>query len=158
MKIQQREYTKWVLSKHWNSPISITLMHRCGSIGTTTTACSANLKHFLNVVNKTIFGNKVRRGFKVQAVPTLEEFDGKPHYHLMMDCPEHITKEALFALINQEWPRTNLGHPDIRINENASEGWVKYIFKQRTKPEFDTAIDVANMHFNNFVAEAKNPH
>ena len=66
-----------------------------------------NLRHFLNVLNKRLFGNRVRNGARPRCIAILEGDDVvRRHYHLLLEKPTHHSAEALTALIVWEWDRT----------------------------------------------------
>lgn len=105
---------------------------------------SRNLGHFLNRLNKDLFGNSFRRfGKKVEVVPIFEtSISGRLHYHLAMKNPKPDYPMLFGLKIRQHWLKTPWGYNEIDINHNINNGWIDYI----TKTKGDDYIDWANYH------------
>lgn len=89
----------WVLLDDWHAPFAITLTLRqrvtvqSGTMETrawlTEAIAVQNLRHFLNKLNRTMFGKAAMRFSKgVGCIPVLEGGgDKRLHYHALIDCP-----------------------------------------------------------------------
>ena len=103
MLVGQRRYRSelidWISLDDWQNPFAVTLtLRQCVSVpnGTATftswltdTAASQNMRHFLNKLDRSVFGKAATRfGKRVGCVPILEGGIGKRlHYHAVIDCP-----------------------------------------------------------------------
>ena len=94
-------------------------------------SCSQNLKHFLNVLNQKVFGNKVKRfGKRLKVLPVLEISKGnRLHYHLTLENPFPNNPNRFSYLINSIWERTKFGNHHVHIHENVNWEWNDYITK-----------------------------
>lgn len=109
---------------------------------------TVNMRHFLNHLNRRVFGNAGRRlGRRVSVVPTLEGTASKHlHYHLVMDCPFLSDDMGLFErTVGEAWASTWWGNREIHVSP-ADDGWIDYITKLADKPMFADAIDWTNAH------------
>jgi len=109
----QHSLRQWFKLADWQHPFAVTLTLRQsvtvndGDLATqvwlTETLASQNLRHFLNRLNRSIYGNaSARFGKGVSCIPVLEGGGSKRlHYHAVIDCPRHD--------IAHEFPR-----PDCR--------------------------------------------
>lgn len=106
--------------------------------------CQQNLRHYLNVVNRKTYGNRVRTGARLRCVPVLEGSSAVDHhYHLLLEQPSGTTDFRFSMLLRQEWHKTDWGHTQVSITD-ADEGWLRYIMKFRTKSDFLDSIDWIN--------------
>ncbi len=104
------------------------------------------LKHTFNVVDRKLFGNKVRNGEGVQRFCVFEgNKDIRAHYHLLLDVPEKASVEQLVGLIILAWQRTLWGYEVVDFMP-CDGGWVDYITKLDSKPDFASSIDWENFH------------
>src|SRR5829696_4671104 len=117
----------------------------CGRIvQLTPDGATQNMRHFLRKLNRKLYGNAAWRfGKSVRIFPVLERSHGdRLHYHAVIDRPEHLEAAEFAELVMETWRTTDWGHNQVDIQDDADEGWLKYILKGRTKAEFDDAIDV----------------
>lgn len=140
----------WFDIESWANPIAVTLTMKKAIrsngvwIQATPEISSQNLRHGLNLINKKAFKSASRtRRLKTIAICEQDE-SGRYHYHLAMDRPEHITEFRMRFLIPAQWSKTRWGHTHVDVQFQADNGWVGYITKLRSKPEYDEAIDLAN--------------
>ena len=144
--------------RDYYSPMAVTLTHRLRHRALnqriTPLDCGQNFRHFLNKLNRTIYGNKARKGLsKLQVLPVLEyDQSRRYHYHLLLDCPPIISKEEMAAHIHSIWPNTNCGYDYYHINidqqgiKTADVGWLWYVTKLRSKEDYGLSIDWLNFH------------
>ena len=94
-------------------------------------SCSQNLKHFLNVLNQKVFGNRVKRFNKrLRVLPILEISKGnRLHYHLTLENPFPKDPNRFSDLIEVVWNKTKFGHRHIHIHKNVNWEWNDYITK-----------------------------
>ena len=94
-------------------------------------SCSQNLRHFLNVLNQKVFGNRVKRFNKrLRVLPILEMSKGnRLHYHLTLENPFPKDPNRFSDLIEIVWNKTKFGHRHIHIHKNVNWEWNDYITK-----------------------------
>ena len=142
----------------WNDPFAVTLTARrvtrtCADSGTRhfvgREQYAQNLRHFLNVLNKRVYGNAAQRGMKrLRVIPVFEQHQsGRYHLHLAIDRPPHVDEPTFTSMISETWHKTSLGYRNIKVVPHADSGWIGYILKRRSKngPLTD-AIDWASFH------------
>lgn len=101
-----------------------------------------NLRHFLNLVNKRIYGSSAQRnGKRIRSVAVQEGGQYKRlHYHLMLDCPRDELVMEFPAILTKAWVSTDWGYPQIDI-QPCDQGWLNYMTKLRDKADFASAFD-----------------
>lgn len=107
-----------------------------------------NFRHFMNRLNKRVYGHSYsRHGKRVQVIPVLEGGEHtRLHYHCVIDCPRAELSDSYSNLIGECWLQTDYGYDQIDVQPRSDSGWVNYISKFRTKSEFDQSIDWTNLH------------
>lgn len=140
----------------WNAPHAVTLTMKQGVSSNdqygrayerlTPERASQNLRHFLNLLNKRVYGKAYTRfNVRIPVIPILEGGTrSRLHYHLMIDCPRDDLKPVYPELIRYLWGRTQWGYDQIDIQADADRGWINYISKLRDKPSFEDSIDWVN--------------
>lgn len=98
----------------------------------------ANFKHFMNRVNRHVFGNAFRRyGRRLGVLPIMERSaSGRLHYHAVLENP-YSDIQALHAVVANCWSKTRWGYHEIDVREQYNDGWVDYILKARSLEGFD---------------------
>lgn len=106
-----------------------------------------NFRHFLNRLNKRVYGNAHKRFKKsISVIPVLEKpFYGRFHYHLILEKPAHIHQNTYELMIKECWKKTRFGYYEIDIRNIYSSGWIDYITKFASKED---EIDYENIHWN----------
>jgi hypothetical protein len=107
---------------------------------------STNLSRFLNRLNKAVYhtaSSRHRKRLNCLAVVEHDEVH-RMHYHLLLDRPERYTDTEFEALISACWQKTIWSDEQINYQAGADEGWVSYITKYHTKPDFMESIDLRN--------------
>ena len=117
---------------------------------------SRNFRHFMNRLNKRVFGNAhLRFGKKLKLfVVTEVSLEGRYHLHGIMEKPAHISKDVFEDLMAFIWTKqTKWGYEQIHLeipnNERgAVQGWMNYCLKERCKVgDFASSVDWENINF-----------
>ena len=127
--------------------VTLTMKQRFGGRVIDPVTASANMRHFLNVLNQTVFGNAYRRhGKRLTVIPILEmsAWD-RLHYHVTMEVPDRFDSETFADLIRSSWSRTDLGYNEIDIQPLYSKGWIEYCLK---KFDSSASLDIENVSIN----------
>ncbi len=153
----QTSARKWLQTGHWTKPFAATLtlkqrvtvtdgIHSI-TVPLTDERAGQNLRHFLNVLNKRVYGSAAQKyGKRLAVIPVLEGGrDKRLHYHLMIDCPRQELEESLPTLISMTWHQTQWGYDQTHVTP-ADSGWLTYMTKLRDKPDFASSIDWLNYH------------
>ena len=153
----QHSVRQWIDIDNWHHPfaVTLTLKQRIGGDGgvssaaenLTTESASRNLRHWLNVMNKQVYGSAAQRhGKRLPVIPVLEGGRGKRlHYHLAIDCPRDELIEFFPAMVATSWRKTLWGYGQTDV-QPSDKGWLTYITKLRDKPDFGSSIDWLNCH------------
>jgi len=157
----QREWKAWVKAQKWERPVGVTLTLKKGISSQQSVAYgnpdiySEELHHFLNVVDRKVFGKGgIRKGLTLCCFPVIEQDQsGRYHFHLLLDRPKETDAKEFECLIRSYWPRLRWGYEQIDVQTNADMGWVDYILKRRSKKIFEDGIDVGNIRFRGRVSE-----
>ena len=151
----QQAFRDFCHTDGWNAPYAVTLTMKQGIPidqsrrayeRLTPERASQNLRHFLNLLNKRVYGNAhVRHKLRIPVIPVREGGTrSRLHYHIMIDCPRDDLKPVYPELIRSLWGRTRWGYDQIDIQADADSGWINYISKLRDKPSFEDSIDWVN--------------
>ena len=118
--------------------------------------CRQAFRHFMNLLNKAVYGSAFRRhGKRLRVLPVLEKGEvrarslrrwergtsGRWHIHCAIELPPHFDAFALETLIGDCWAQVELGHRRILVRDGANVGWINYMLKDRQKSEFDGLLD-----------------
>ena len=156
----QSAFRSFASVKGWHDPHAVTLTMKQGQqidagrgptyVPLTPAMASGNMTHFLNRLNKAVYGNAaVRYGKRVAAIPVIEGGNEKRlHYHLVLDCPRSDLHDRYPELIADLWQKTEWGYKKIDVTPKSDEGWTNYISKLRDKPQFSDSFDWANYHLS----------
>lgn len=102
-----------------------------------------NLRHFLNLLNKTIFGGMAHAGWQFSVASFFERSsNGLPHFHLIISKPAHLPDAYFNWLINRLWGSTTWGRRINHVVPVTDSGWIDYITKFKTKEAFDEALEL----------------
>ena len=153
----QHSLRQWFRLADWQHPFAVTLTLRQsvkvndGYIATdvwlTNTLASQNLRHFLNRLNRSIYGKASSRfGKGVSCIPVLEGGGSKRlHYHAVIDCPRTNIVLEFPQLVAEHWHSTQWGYWQIDCQPKPDQNWINYITKFRDKPDYSDAIDWVNL-------------
>lgn len=151
----QKSVRDWIDLGDWHCPfaVTLTLKQRLGGDGgvslmaqnLTPEIASQNLRHFLNLMNKQVYGSAARRHGKQLPVFPVQEGgkDKRLHYHLAIDCPRDELVEVFPAMVIASWQKTLWGFSQIDV-QPCDQRWVNYITKLRDKPDYASSIDWMN--------------
>jgi hypothetical protein len=142
---------------HWSSPFAATLTLRQARyelnergasvrVPLTDERASRNFRHFINLLSSRVYGKKAKRfGRKVRAFPVQEGGrHQRLHYHAVIECPREDLTSIYPQLIEQCWQRTDWGYDQVHVTADADPGWLRYMTKLRSKPDFGSSIDWMN--------------
>ncbi len=119
-------------------------------------ACRQAFRHFMNLLNRAIYGAAFRRhGKSLRVLPVLEKGEvrasalrswergtcGRWHIHCAIELPSHLDAVALENLIRHCWAKVELGYGRILVRDGANAGWIDYMLKDRQKSAFDGFVD-----------------
>jgi hypothetical protein len=107
---------------------------------------SRNFRHFINLLNSRVYGKRSKRfGRRVRAVPVLEGgWKKRLHYHAVIECPREDLVSIYPQLIEQCWQKTDWGYDQVHVTADPDAGWLRYMTKLRSKPDFGSSIDWMN--------------
>ena len=118
--------------------------------------CRQAFRHFMNLLNREIYGTAFRRyGKRLRVLPVLEKGEvgaralrpwergtsGRWHIHCAIELPRHFDAVALERLVRHCWAKVEWGHGRILVRDGADAGWINYMLKDRQKSEFDDVLD-----------------
>jgi hypothetical protein len=118
--------------------------------------CRQAFRHFMNLLNRAVYGAAFRRyGKRLRVLPVLEKGEvraralcswergtsGRWHIHCAIELPSHFDAVVLENLIRDCWAKVELGHARILVRDGANAGWIDYMLKGRQKSEFDGFLD-----------------
>jgi hypothetical protein len=159
LKLIRHHYKEMCAIDDWINPVAVTLTlkycyyYRGRRIWRNQSDYEATLKHFLNVLNKKIYGRGWKKfGCRLSVIFFYEEQTDvarrvRPHFHGCIDRPPTISEDEFQVLIETTWSNLNFGYQQVRIdNCNNRDGWLNYISKFRTKMAFADALDVQSFH------------
>ncbi len=147
----------WVQLDRWQAPFAVTLtLRQCVTVpnGTTSvtqwltdTVATQNMRHFLNKLDRSVFGKAATRfGKRIGCMPVLEGTGSKRlHYHAVIDCPRPELTGDFPLMIADAWRTTTWGYWQVDCQKDADNGWLTYITKGRDKPNLADAIDWTNL-------------
>ena len=118
--------------------------------------CRQAFRHFMNLLNRAVYGSAFRRyGKRLRVLPVLEKGEvraralrswergtsGRWHIHCAIELPSHFDAVGLEKLIRDCWAKVEWGHGRILVRDGANAGWISYMLKDRQKSEFDGFLD-----------------
>ena len=119
-------------------------------------ACRQAFQHFMNILNRAVYGAAFRRhGKRLRVLPVLEKGEvrtraldtsqcgasGRWHIHCAIELPSHLDAIALEKLIRYCWAKVEWGYGRILVRDGANAGWIDYMLKDRQKSAFDGLLD-----------------
>ena len=118
--------------------------------------CRQAFRHFMNLLNRAVYGAAFRRyGKRLRVLPVLEKGEvraralrswdrgtsGRWHIHCAIELPSYFDGMALERLIRECWAKIEWGYGRILVRDDANAGWINYMLKDRQKSEFDGFVD-----------------
>jgi hypothetical protein len=132
--------------------------------------CRQAFRHFMNLLNKAVYGSAFRRhGKRLRVLPVLERGEvhtpslrqcergtsGRWHIHCAIELPVHFDALALERLVRVCWAKVELSNGRILVRDCANAGWINYMLKGRQKSEFDGLLDCVMIEsLHNPIADA----
>ena len=136
---------------HFRNPVAVTLTMKQFSQGQwiDEISCSVNLRHFLNRLNKKVFGNGFGRYRKRLQVVAVQEWSSthRLHLHLIISRPDQLNLAQFVALVRDCWSKTRFGYYEAYFEDCADTGWLDYMLKGRTKSDLADFIDWTNLFY-----------
>lgn len=152
----RQAFRDWVDLDRWHGPHAVTLtlrqaLYGLGDLGQarmpiSDQLASRNFRHFMNRLNRSVFGKAAQRfGRGLAVVPILEGGSAKRlHYHAIIDCPSSFEGNFHSEII-RHWQATDWGYHQADCQPGADLGWLNYITKFRDKADFAASIDLMNL-------------
>lgn len=118
--------------------------------------CRQAFRHFMNLLNRAVYGAAFRRyGKRLRVLPVLEKGEvrasalhswersrsGRWHVHCAIELAAHLDAIALETLIRNCWAKVELGYGRTLVRDGANAGWIGYMLKNRQKSAFDGLLD-----------------
>jgi hypothetical protein len=118
--------------------------------------CRQAFRHFMNLLNKAVYGAAFRRHRKrLRVLAVLEKGEvraralrswergtsGRWHIHCAIELPVHLDGVVLEKLISRCWAKVELGCGRILVRDGANAGWISYMLKNDQKSRFDCFLD-----------------
>ena len=156
LKRYQSAFREFADISDWHSPHAFTLTMKQGirppfepasaTEYLTREKASQNFRHFMNLMNKRVFGKAAsHHGKRLPVIPVIEGGSEKRlHYHGVIDCPRDDLIGLLPMIVRSTWAKTKWAWNEIDIQPDADRGWINYISKTNDKPDYANAIDWEN--------------
>jgi hypothetical protein len=105
--------------------------------------CEQAFHHFMNLLNRKIYGKAFYRHNKcINVIPILEkDKGGRWHIHAAIEPPLHMDAAEFESLIQHCWQKTHWGYDRITINQSANRRWIKYMLKPSQKSGLEAWVD-----------------
>ena len=118
--------------------------------------CRQAFRHFMNLLNRAVYGPAFRRyGKRLRVLPVLEKGEvrapalcswqrgtyGRWHIHCAIESPSHLDAVALEKLIRHCWAKVECGCGRILVRDGANAGWISYMLKDQQNSEFEGPLD-----------------
>jgi hypothetical protein len=118
--------------------------------------CRRAFRHFMNLLNRAVYGAAFRRYRKrLRVLPVLEKGEfcaravrsrqraapGRWHIHCAIELPLHFDAVNFENLIRRCWTKVAWGYKRILVRDGANAGWIDYMLKGRQKSEFEALVD-----------------
>ena len=132
--------------------------------------CRQAFRHFMNLLNRAVYGAAFRRYRKrLRVLPVLEKGElrtralrareygtsGRWHIHCAIELPSHLDAISLEKLVRDCWAKVEWGYRRILVRDGANADWINYMLKDRQKSEFDGFLDCIVLEFvHNPIADA----
>ena len=132
--------------------------------------CRRAFRHFMNLLNRAVYGAAFRRyGKRLRVLPVLEKGEvraralrawergtsGRWHIHCAIELPSHFDAIALEQLICVCWEKVEWRCGRILVRDCANAGWINYMLKGRQKSAFDGLFDCVIVEsFHNPIVDA----
>jgi hypothetical protein len=149
----------WVNVGDWANPVAVTLSFKQGVrherdgqpfwVQLDRASAAQNFRHFMNLLNRSVFGKATERyGVRLKCFAVTEGGADalRLHYHAVLERPDRISFDDFVITINDIWRSTDWGYNNTTIVSNADGGWIDYITKLKSKPDYIESLDCLNTH------------
>jgi hypothetical protein len=161
---QKQALIRMCATCHWRSRIGLTLNLKQsvttglgGFVPVDELMAKKAFKHYMNILDRRIYGPANRRhGKRLKVVPILEKSaSGRWHYHAVMEPPDYMPATDFGAFAMDTWLNTPLGYGHGQVSLNVDEGWTHYMVKFSAKAGFEHYLDCIDTNaLNNQIAGA----
>src|ERR1019366_9779378 len=96
--------------------------------------CRQAFRHFMNLLNRAVYGSAFRRyGKRLRVLPVLEkdEVRARWHIHCAIELPSHFDAITLENMIRERWAKVERGYGRILVRDRANAGWIDYLLRGR---------------------------
>jgi hypothetical protein len=108
--------------------------------------CRSTLKHFRNLLNRSVYPNRNGRdGRRLRVISVVEEGDGRWHAHAAIECPDHLSVEEFKPQIQNCWSKCHWSHGLYIQTAFDARGWTNYMLKLRQKSGLETWGDAIDL-------------
>ncbi len=151
--IYQSSIRKWLENTQQvqTYAITLTLKQKKNNLSIDIYTAQKTMKNFLTRISRELLGNKHKKKFPLQRIPSYET-KGRLHYHLLIDLPEKNLEEVEF-ITQRHW---NPSVIPVAYNETKVKhiydcsGWLNYITKFEKRND---DIDVLNTYVGQHYAQ-----
>jgi hypothetical protein len=118
-----KSYKEWDLfnTSDWDTTVAVTfnlkqaLMERKSTYGSLLRLderqCRSTLKHFMNLLNRSVYESKNRHGRKrLRVITVVEKGTGRWHVHAAIECPGYLSVQTFTTLIRDCWSKCDWSH------------------------------------------------
>jgi hypothetical protein len=142
------ELQKRIEEVKFTSPVAITLTmkKRNGGRWADSIVASENFRQLRNRIEHLLLGSAAKQyGRRLLMVSVVEiSADNRLHYHCIINRPYHCSFERFCLIVREQWQKTDFGYNEVYLQDQANEGWINYILKQRQKSSLLDSIDWNN--------------
>jgi hypothetical protein len=128
----KKTIAEWLIKNSWRSIWGISLTFKQARrqqniwVQIDETQAKRAFKHFLNRLNRSLYGRNFRQyGRRLKVIPVLEKTrSGRWHYHLAIEAPAHIDAKEFARRIRQAWYQVDWAYEEMDIQPNANAAWI----------------------------------
>lgn len=135
--LQRDEHAKWFSDfAYWTHAVTVTPKPSRKGFPRTKSPTINATAHFVNVLNRKVFGNsRARKGHRIASVAFYGDgaYGDSPHVHLAFQAPSGMSYDEMHQAIEHSIHRTK-GLGIVRdIQPYTSEGWLTYMLDHGTE-------------------------
>lgn len=151
----RRAFLAYAKKMKWADPYFITVTLKAGImtpqgwVPCTQERAEQNVRHWINCLNRDLFGRRGRRRVLLRCLPVREGGDGvvRMHYHIIVDRPETTSDLDFRCVAVLAWRLTQFGAHEVDVQRCSDLGGpLNYIAKFRSKTDYGLSIDWVNVH------------
>jgi len=138
----REETLNFVMDTRWSRPVCATLTEKQRTKDgewLDDIRSVRNVRHFMNRLNNSLFGNAYKRYGKSVSALFVQEVSGsgRHHLHAVFDAPETRDVSVFTRCVEASWLKTRFGYREIRLDTppvgKTVGGYLHYIMKDKTK-------------------------